>query len=59
MAPGVVEPGRRGIPERGAGMRLLPVLLLRYAETERERELINYSSIFISLTIHVVDCRGR
>ena len=29
LAPGVVEPGRRGIPERGVGIRLLPALLLR------------------------------
>lgn len=32
LAPGVVEPGRRGIPERGVGMRLLPALRLRNAE---------------------------
>ena len=29
VAPGVVDPGRRGIPERGVGMRLLLALLLR------------------------------
>lgn len=37
VEPGVVDPGRRGIPERGVGMRLLPELLLRNADRKSEK----------------------